>query len=366
MKKIIFCINSLEMGGAEKVLVDLVLALKEEKKYDIEVLTTKENNTYLSNIIKTNIKYDYLISDKDMQILNKIPILNKGLISFFKRIKLKKIVRDKDIIVDFLDGDFEKYIKNIKDKKKICWLHLSYDILKTRKKNIDAKLLAYDNVVVICNEIKDEIQMKNPELYKKLSVIYNLFDFKNKIEASFEEFTKEEKKYVETKYFLTVCRLDESQKDVKTLIQAYSKYKGKSKLYIIGKGESEKELKELVEKLKLEEKIIFLGEKKNPYKWMKNCEAFILSTKTEGLPTVLIEALAMEAKVISAKCKTGPKEILENGKLGELFEVGNCKELEGILNKIENKEFNKNDIKESLERFEKRNIIKKLNILFQS
>jgi glycosyltransferase involved in cell wall biosynthesis len=83
-----------------------------------------------------------------------------------------------------------------------------------------------------------------------------------------------------------------------------------------------------VKKLNLENYIIFLGKKNNPYIWMKNSKAFILSSKYEGLPTVLIEALILDVPSISSNCLTGPVEILENGKYGELFNIGNLKELE--------------------------------------
>lgn len=364
MKKITFFINTLEMGGAEKVLTDLVIALDNEKKYDIEVVTTEENNTYLSNLIKNRVKYSYLISEEKLRKLKKIPFLNKGLISLYKKLSFKKLSKNRDILIDYLDGDFSKYIKNSKNKRKICWLHLSYDIVKKRKKNIDKKLAIYDKVVVICEEIKEEIKIANKDLYKKINVIYNLFDFEKKIKDSNEEFLPDEKEYLKDKYFLTVCRLDETQKDIKTLLKGYKNYIGENKLYIIGNGTSEKELKALSKNLKLEDKVKFLGERKNPYKWMKNSEAFILSSKTEGLPTVLIESLAMNCKVISSSCKTGPKEILENGKIGSLFSVGDHEKLGDILNNIEKLNYSQDEIKKSLERFEKEKILKSIEKLF--
>lgn len=365
MKKITFFIKTLEMGGAEKVLTDLVMALDDEKKYDIEVVTTEENNTYLSNLIKNRVKYSYLISEEKLRKLKKIPFINKGLISLYKKLSFKKLSKNRDILVDYLDGDFSKYIKNCKNKRKICWLHLSYDIVKKRKKNIDKKLAIYDKVVVICEEIKEEIKSANNDLYKKINVIYNLFDFEKKIKDSNEEFLPDEKEYLKDKYFLTVCRLDETQKDIKTLLKGYKNYIGENKLYIIGNGASEKELKDLSKNLKLEDKVKFLGERKNPYKWMKNSEAFILSSKTEGLPTVLIEALVLGCKVISSECKTGPREILLNGEIGELFLVGDEIELLHKLEIIEEKEYDVEKIKKSLYRFDKDNVLTKVEGLFE-
>ena len=62
---------------------------------------------------------------------------------------------------------------------------------------------------------------------------------------------------------------------------------------------------------------------KNPFKFMSKCATFVLTSKWEGLPNVLIEAQQVGTPIISTNCNTGPKEILLNGKLGELIPVGN-------------------------------------------
>ena len=62
--------------------------------------------------------------------------------------------------------------------------------------------------------------------------------------------------------------------------------------------------------------------KKNPYPLMKKSDLFILSSKYEGSPNVLLEAISLKKFVISSNCPTGPREILDNGKGGELFKVG--------------------------------------------
>ena len=70
-----------------------------------------------------------------------------------------------------------------------------------------------------------------------------------------------------------------------------------------------------------------MGKKNNPYIWMKNADIFVHSSKREGFPAVLLEAMACEKMVISSECPTGPKEILENGKDGELYPVGSSEVL---------------------------------------
>ena len=81
------------------------------------------------------------------------------------------------------------------------------------------------------------------------------------------------------------------------------------------------DLMKQVHLLNLENDIVFLGLHKNPYPWIRASRLFVLSSKFEGLPTVLIEALSLEKTIISSNCPTGPKEILDNGKAGVLVPV---------------------------------------------
>lgn len=347
MKKIGFCINSLEMGGAEKLLVDIINTLSETKEYEIFLLTKVKSNSYFYNKIKDKVKYFYLLEKEETN-----NILSRLKNSMMKRMQFKKFAEDLDIIIDFLDCDFYKYIKKVKNKKRIAWLHLSYRELQKRKK-IEKKIYYYDKVIVIADDMEKEIktETENLNIYK----IYNLIDFSmidKKLEENREKLPKE-------RYFLTVCRLNEEQKDVTTLINAFSLYKGNEKLLIIGDGEDRKKLEKLCKEKKLENKIKFLGTFSNPYIFMKCAECFILSSKTEGFGLVIVEALYCGTKVISSNCPVGPREILLDGEIGELFKVGDEKELLDKLNNISQKEYDKNLIEQSLKRYSKEEFIKK-------
>ena len=77
----------------------------------------------------------------------------------------------------------------------------------------------------------------------------------------------------------------------------------------------------------MKKNIKILGYKKNPYPFIKYSNVLVLTSKYEGLPNVLLEAIALKRFVISSDCPTGPKEILDNGKGGMLFRTGNYKDL---------------------------------------
>lgn len=126
-------------------------------------------------------------------------------------------------------------------------------------------------------------------------------------------------------YICSVGRLCE-QKGFDRLLDAYAKVVGLDETYpdliIVGEGPSREELISQTNNLNIAHKVRFAGFNKNPYYIMKNAKAFILSSRHEGLPTVLIEALALGVPVIAFDCPTGPKEILKNGKLGALINDG--------------------------------------------
>ena len=99
------------------------------------------------------------------------------------------------------------------------------------------------------------------------------------------------------------------------------------KALIIGRGILRDKMNTFIKKNKLEKKIKLLNFQDNPYKYIAKSDLLVLSSKFEGLPNVLLEALSLKKFIISSNCPTGPREILDNGKGGFLFEVGNFKEL---------------------------------------
>ena len=328
MLKIGFCINSLEMGGAERLLVDIINALYETKDYEIHLLTKIKSNSYFYNLIKNKVKYSFLLEKKAKGFFAKTRE------SILKKINFKKFSNEVDIIIDFLDGDFFSYIRKVKDKEKIIWLHLSYETLKVRK-HVDEKLSAYNKIIVIADDMEKE-------LFKARKDLKNIYKIDNFVD--YQEIDR---------------KLNEAFKlDVKTLIEAYALYKGEEKLVIAGDGPDRKMLEDLCIKKDLKDKVIFLGMVDNPFHLMKNAQAFILSSKVEGFGLVLVEALYCGTKVISSNCPTGPSQILLNGEAGELFEISNVKELLNKLEIIADKEYKKDKIEETLTRYTRENFKK--------
>ena len=204
-------------------------------------------------------------------------------------------------------------------------------------------------------------------MYKR-QVIYNPFDIeKIKIKSNdYSEIKADEKKLLEDNYIIMVSRLELKMKDFNTLIKAFKIVNQKRKdikLYLLGEGPDREKIENMIKNEDLQEYIKLLGVKRNPYTWIKNSKLLVHSSKSEGFGLVLVEALILKRIIVSTNCKVGPREILDNGKYGSLVEVGNYNVMaQEILELLQENSIKKerylSNIDKSVERFDKRNIIK--------
>lgn len=118
-------------------------------------------------------------------------------------------------------------------------------------------------------------------------------------------------------------------KDFPTLIRAFAllRRQRRARLVILGEGDERQSLLDLIGELNLGKEVALLGFVRNPYSFMRAASVFALSSAWEGLPTVLVEALACGTPVVATNCPSGPAEILENGTLGRLVPVGDVERL---------------------------------------
>ncbi len=153
---------------------------------------------------------------------------------------------------------------------------------------------------------------------------------------------------------LGVGRLTD-EKDFFTLLRAFSLVRREkdARLVILGEGEERERLLKLSEELGIKDYVDFPGFDSNPYRWMKKASVFVLSSRWEGLPNALIEALASGTPVVSTNCPSGPREILENGKWGRLVPVGDSEALARAIFETlsESKRSMPEELKEHLQKF---------------
>lgn len=378
-KKVLFYNGSLRMGGIERVLVEVLQNL-DRSNLDIDLVIEdgiRSLNVFEKDIPK-DIKLYYLkpeeiIKKTDFYRQNRKNIFYKVMYNlmmtyegYVKKENLKKIVKDKnyDVVIDF-DMGLSKQIDLIDAKKKIAWIHANiknWYVREDRIKRLGERLQKYTNIVAICEAMKESTIELFPFLKDKIIRIYNPFNFERVIKKSEESIDKNLKEYYEKDFIVSIMRLTEHQKDFDTLILGFklAKEKGaKEKLYILGDGPDRDKIEEKLKKEGMEKDIILLGNVKNPYPWIKKAKMLVHSSKYEGLPTVLIEALILDKIVISSDCPTGPKEILENGEIGYLYNVGDYRKLgELIVKNLENSDINLDLIRERILKYSKDIVIK--------
>ncbi len=175
---------------------------------------------------------------------------------------------------------------------------------------------------------------------KNVSTVYSMFLNDEFYEAASEP--------VEHRWFDDGSRVIVSMarimpvKDFPNLITAFAEVRKKvdTKLMIIGETDRLPDyfqgVLDLIDKLDVKEHIDFIGFKKNPMPYLSKCEIYVLSSKFEGMPGSLVQGMAMGCKLVSTNCRSGPREVLADGKRGELVPVGDSQALaEGILKSLE-------------------------------
>ncbi|UQP02427.1 glycosyltransferase [Burkholderia multivorans] len=127
-------------------------------------------------------------------------------------------------------------------------------------------------------------------------------------------------------YIVSVARLDELQKDHRTLLRAYAQLLERNDvrehLVLAGDGAHRAELQQLAVELGVGDRVHFAGQLDNPHPLMSRASIFVLSSKNEGMPMALIEAVALGKAIVSTDCPTGPRDILDHGDAGVLVPVG--------------------------------------------
>ena len=326
--KILVLHGHLSMGGEERVLLNILRNLV-ELNYNVDLLITwnhKENNLF-ENEIPKKVNYEFLFDSyngKNKLIKEIYRIRAKT--TYLKKIE-KKIKNEKyDIVIDY-SSNLLKY-DNFDIKIPVfAWIHFSLTfgekltLEKTKKYKKQYK--KYSKIFAITRVMKEEFINKVGIDEKKVELVYNPIDLKL-IEKKAENVEKKYENYLKQDYFLQVSRLTQ-QKQPEHLVDIYYKLKQagiKEKLYFIGDGEKKEIIKQKIKEYNLEDDIILLGQIENPYPFFKNAKLFVHTAKYEGLPTVLLESLALGTPVVSYDCPTGPRDILgKNSEYGELISL---------------------------------------------
>lgn len=314
MKKIMFFINTLDGGGAERVLVDLLNCMDTDS-YEIDLITVTQgiNKKFLTDkinyypIIKTNNK---VINNLLKKIVYHIP----------KRLFSLLFMRKKyDIEVAYLEGFPTSVIGARRNNaKKIAFIHFDVskgNILSSYYKDKQGCLNEYGRFSRVCF-VSNQSKIGFEKTIGKLDnacVVHNVLDYKEIKKRSLEK--------VDIEYstnglkLLSIGRLAKQKgygRLIKILAELEKRYE--FELFIVGEGPERSYLETLIEKYQIKS-VRLIGYMQNPYPFMKKADIFVCSSIFEGYSTVVTEATSLGLPVITTDC-AGMDEILGNGQYG--------------------------------------------------
>ena len=330
-KKILIRIGSLRHGGAEKVLVTFLKNLPKDK-YEIDLLLNLYSGKYLAevpnwiNVLYLN-KGEMITTNRIQDIPKKAyRVLYQKLLQKFPKILYSTILKNKKYDVEFaaIHGMRDDILNSpIQSSKKIVWIH--NDLRKTEFHNYTdqeiRKFFGFDKIMVISEHIqKDFENLAQNEVEKsKIVRIYNPLDtgeILNKSDASTPfSMTNHHPTFVSVGTVFPQKGFDRLLKVHKKLLDEGFKHH----IQIIGDGYDFENIKNLKTELGVNETAEMLGFTDNPYPYVKVADFYVLSSRYEGFPTVLFEAITLKKNIIATDV-SGVQEMLENGKLGLIVE----------------------------------------------
>lgn len=342
MKKIIFGLQTMVMGGVEKELISILRHL-DTKEWDITLVlmyiidqTVVDMVPDYVKVINLNIDKEYYCSDtitacrlrlKQGKIREALSLITK------KTLRIGQTGSNVNIKeIPTIDGHFDtavcfhmhsplmvRYIaEKISAGKKIVWIHNDFSTSGYRPDKIINYLSKYDDIIGVSSQITEEFRVLCPQLYSKTKIVYNALD-RDEIEAKSEEdIDSDFMKIIRNRLFLlTVGRMEE-QKGYDTALKTalHLKSKGLSFLWgFIGDGSKMSEIQKQIVEYGLENEILIFGRRDNPYPFMKQCDIYVQPSRHEGYCLTVIEAKLL-GKVIVCTDFTGVREQINDGKNG--------------------------------------------------
>lgn len=346
-KKILIRIGSLRHGGAEKVLVTLLKNLPEDK-YEIDLLLNLYSGKYLTDVPNwVNVMYlnrgEMITANRPKDIPKKIyRVVYQNLLKKYPKILYKRKLKNKVYDIEFaaIHGMYDEILKSPqKNSKKIIWVQNDIFNLKEYTPEIIKKFFSFDSIMVISNKLKQEMYKLTDDkmLRERIVQVYNPIDAQDtlrKADLAINDYP------FRNQYptFVTVGTVY-PQKGYDRLLNVHKKLLDNGfshNLLIIGDGYDFNNIQKLLQKLQLHKTAKMLGFNDNPYPYIKKADFYVMSSRHEGFPTIIAEALILNKPIIATDV-SGVRDLLQDGKLGLIVENSDDGIYEGMRSFISQK-----------------------------
>lgn len=328
-KTIAICLRDMQIGGVEAVCIRMLEGLLATKKYKVVLITyvdlsvplyldwfrrhpeVKRYVLYPSKIFGTRLAHFFV-----WRLLQHV---GRGMYRALRRCFINsKSFPDVDVFIDFYDFGFYQELRKI-GRPKIAWWHSS--VMKFMAGNYGRFLTEYDRFVMLTDGAVGEVRAKYSDVADRCFRIYNPIDV-----AGIRACAADAPVTIDSKYFCAVARLSRD-KDIETILRGFDMFwnnigRSDVKMVFVGDGDMAGQFKALAASLSAANQFVFVGMQSNPFGYMKGAVANILSSHSEGLAMVLVEAAAVSTLNIASDCRNGPREILMDGAAGLLFVPG--------------------------------------------
>ena len=336
-KKILFLIESLNVGGAEKALLSL-LRLIDHNRYDITVLLISYSGGFINELNKI----------EGVTVRWYIKPTSSRLMSFINALKIKTIYKwlpekvvgnyfckGYDVAIAFCEGYLTKWVgASTLRICKIAWVHTDmvmndWPVATGVYADKDSENRSYRNfnaIACVSDYVADG--MKRRIGGNNISTIYNILDpdIVSKSKADVAQIKKHKLNLV------SVGRL-EYVKGYDLLIDAMDELVNRRHsdvhVTIVGDGSQRESLQRKVSDMGLSSNIIFVGAKNNPYPYVLQADAFVCPSRHEGFNIAILEAMSLGKPIIATSC-VGPQEILDGSKYGILCQISALSIADGI------------------------------------
>lgn len=342
-KDIIFVVPSLGRGGIEICFLNMLRAINIQK-YNITVLNLSDNEE-LKERIPNGVKLISLRKDEMIYFMPlskslRLLIKEKNIIAFIKRImkpiinkiiyryngeeilwslfsnNISQLEGHYDIAIGYGDGRSTYYVADkIVSSKKFAWIHTDHEKARYNNNYNRKYYFKFDKIFLVSKYLYDEFTNWEPLLKNRCSVMYNVLEPNEIIRKSNMNFENPfDNKNVN---IISIGRITE-EKNYKYAIKLALKLKQCNinfKWYVIGDGKDRAKLQKMIDKLSLNNIFFFLGEKENPYPYLKNADVYVQTSKYEGFSTTVTEAKLLLKPMLIPNV-SGNSEQIENGKNG--------------------------------------------------